>query len=638
MTDPKNTQKPNPRTVEAVHAERNRLMSQARDLDSQMRVLLGDSDVLATFQGAALRDPSKPFALGGLAAKFKGKYGITDANLNLTKDDVERLPETTDEKVKKKKALLLKFELEAFAKDVAEKQAKALWQQHILFGALLDSSPAAVGFVAGSAGSLSLDDLTHLNSSKTRALMVLDEKNFPASVDVIVTDGGAAVKISPATTSGEIRGIVNKLAATGCNKLTIDCKSTKDFDQYRMMGEQAILEMLRNGHAPMKLVANEPHYVKSPGLMRTNPKTGKREPQDVRKRAAYHKGKAEQQFFQDIANNMPQDAATAADAGARMAITYAGLQQKHKGRYLKMLADSDMGLKISDMAGYFLRTGQMDKLVELQRDVKQHLGVNMSGKVEQYVRSQMGAISTTELNTALDNSFDHTVASRHYENLNLNGVASPPMRIIKTMVAAMSPNQVANYAKHLAGHQDMSQVNERAGMILTHGTDAQRDAFVKAYLEEIHRKSCEKHGIKPGVIAQIPVVPTPAPPALATRPERDAERVVKYQKVQADVQAAADSLLSGTRDYARRTEEPNGNALNRAHAASNEVVGNLAAQRFDDRNNLPYPVALGLSPADRVGYVGQAQQAYAAASSAAAFDNNRNQFANQQPAQHVRAP
>lgn len=631
-------QTPNSRTVASVHAERNRLLREVTGLHSAAKEMLDVESVLSEFKAASLGRSSEPFSFKDLP--LKDRYGITAEDLKLTKENIDALPVGTLEQANKKKALELQFALNALSAEISAKQKAGLWQQHILFGSLLDD-PKGIGF--GGVG-CSLDDLNHLNNSTTKALTVLDASNFKGKVELAFEKGKLVFKLGVDANPAEIRDFIDKLATAGNKIVTIGCRDSytsresKDLPRYEAM-LQGMFERIVLGGYDIKMNVIPPSFVTNPGLTRTLP-NGEVEPQDSRERQAFHSGKKLSYFWHDVANKTPRGIAIGADKSARLAAIYAGVMKQHKQPFLRMLhKNPELQAEMKGMVAYFIRAGQMDQFIAFQNDVSQVLGKDASRVIgstviERVVKDEMLSMSLTELNQALDNFFDYTQASRHYEGLTVTfDKGSSPKLVIEKMVGEMTSDQIKGYAKHLADNPGISQLNERVGMLLTNGSETQRQTFVEAYLAEVQQKACERHGIVPGVINQIPVKPATTPPT--TTPEPLAERQERYKKIQAEVTAAADGLLTGTQSYAKRMSSPNVDPLTHTHAQTLETLKRLATDRIKDVAVL-YPVA-AIDEAAQDDYVKQALKDYTEGS-AAKFVANSETFANTVVAPHVRAP
>jgi|GEM_PF-5049360 len=627
-------------TVKVVQAERKRLHREAGRLDAIAQDLGLDIPVLDTFERAPLQDASHAFSLGDLKAKFVGKYGIVEADLNLSKEAIDALSPTNDEQRKKKEALKLKLELETFAKEVADKQQKALWQHHILFGTLLADDE---GRGAARDSGMSLDDLDHLHG-QTKDLKILDNTRLPKNVTVKWDNGKPYFRVNASTTMEDIAQTVHLLAASGSRSVTINCDKYSELPQYTRMAETTFETMLQHGY-DMEVNVTAPTYLSNyssfnkdgePSWTGFNPfSTNKDE---------FRKGKAEHEYWQDVFRCMPRGAAVVADKDARLAQAYSKLQMKHKVRFLKERLNDPK--RIAGMVAYYVRTGQTRELVQLECDVKQHLGRELPVQcVQEAVAKQLQTMTSAEMNTALDKTFDDTRASRHFRDFSFNS----QMRggVVEQLVSGMSVAQMRDYGRHMGANSparfadQSAQLSERAGRIIMHAGDVgRREAFIKSVLEEAHSQACERHGIKPGVIGKVRNPAFPAPPGAPAVPEMidetAAQREERYQKVQADVQAVGEQLLVGTRDYAQRMGLPNRSALDATQDMVTAAVGDLAGKRSDDVSTLYNG---GVAPAaDRTAYIDQAQRAYQAAPAAAAFIDRRDQFARQQPAAHVRMP
>ena len=190
---------PNPRTRQAVLAERRRLSERARQLEAEMQKLIGQGGILSAFEGANLADSASVFSAEDLTKRFEGKHGITADDLKLNPERVNALPNSTEVERNKREALLLRLELHRYAREVAEKQALNLWQQQIVFGSLLEDD-AGPGF-GGDVG-LSADDLRGL-SAQTKSLTVFDDGKL-SNVRVEIKEGKPVFRVDKDTTPADV--------------------------------------------------------------------------------------------------------------------------------------------------------------------------------------------------------------------------------------------------------------------------------------------------------------------------------------------------------------------------------------------------------------------------------------------------
>lgn len=565
----------NKQTRQVVQGERVRLRNVARGLSSAAAEL-NVQGFLSEFDKAKLSNAkgSDLFSASSFAGKFKGVAGVTEDDLKLSSEAVSQLSEDTEAGRKKKKALSLRFAIDTFAKEVSEKQAAGLWQQHILLGELYKE-----GEETGlSDANVSVEDLQRLQAM-TQDYAVLDKSHLPKSVNYMFKDGKPHFDIGRHSTDTEIASVVNTLAASGSQSVDIYCALPEHVDVYRRMARGAFKQIMLNGHN-MRMNVKTPDFLTKQGQGSMNDAG---EPAYFFDRAKYKKARALNNFWQDVARNMPSSVGKFSDPAARFGEVFAGLEQAHKKMFMKFLLDDpDLRPSISKMAEYYIRTGEMDNLISLKKDfnhavevtgalskaakktLKKTFSEGVGQAIEQAVQS---GLTDSELAQSLDGIFEHTRSAYRNPNINFASQAVKDAEAtVALMVQTMKPEQLGAYAKHLVETGGL-QEDARAGMVMAHSTDRQHLAFTKAYLTAVQAQACEAEGVD----AALEGEDVAAQQAALTQ---------KYERVGEQVNAAAQSLLIGTKAYTARTAMPNAQALDSAVSVGRTVVEGLAMKRI----------------------------------------------------------